>query len=254
MLSELSIPTPVWLPPPVDLALQPGEIHLWRASLALDSTLYHQLVSTLTPDERQRAERFYRQEHQSRFVACRAFLRAILGHYLDRAPEQIQFCYGSHGKPAIEQSINSLGLEFNLSHSENIALYAIALHHRTGIDLEAIRPVSDLEQLSKRFFAPQEHLAIQSLPVDERLHGFFQYWTLKEAVLKAVGDGLSKLEEVEVAIADGSVQLIQLGAESLPIGVWSLWQCIPAPGYVASLAVEGTTQQFRFWQWQSQLL
>lgn len=248
MPSNVPIPTPTWLPPPLELTLQEGEVHLWLANLQVGFALHQQLWQSLTPDERQRAERFYRQEHQHRFVASRGILRTILGRYLVAAPEQIRFSYGSHGKPFVELPANLPGLEFNLSHSQDMALYAIALHHRIGVDLEAIRPVADLEQLTRRFFAPPEHQMIQSLPVAAQQQAFFQFWTLKEAVLKGAGDGLTKLEQVEVAIAPDSAQLVRLGEASLP--AWSLWHCVPTPGYVAALAIEGSEQQLVFWQWQ----
>jgi 4'-phosphopantetheinyl transferase len=228
--------------------VQQGEVHLWCASIQVDPAVQQQLLQTLTPDERQRAERFYRQEHQQRFVASRGILRAILARYLNTSPEQIQFDYGSHGKPFVKSPANLPKLEFNLSHSQDRALYAIALHHRIGIDLEAIRPVADLEQLTRRFFALAEHQTIQSLPDDARQQAFFQFWTLKESVLKGLGDGLTKLEEVEVAIAPNFVQLVRLG-ETSP-SAWSLWQFIPAPNYMAALAVEGKEQRLVFWQWE----
>ncbi|MBW4420279.1 MAG: 4'-phosphopantetheinyl transferase superfamily protein [Myxacorys californica WJT36-NPBG1] len=91
-------------------------------------------------------------------------------------------------------------LQFNVAHSQDFALYAFSRDRLVGIDVEQIRPVDNLESLTRRFFLPSEHAAICSADPDAQARLFFRYWTCKESFLKATGDGLGKLGELEIAL------------------------------------------------------
>jgi 4'-phosphopantetheinyl transferase len=160
-----------------------SEVHIWQVNL--DNLNLHYL----SKNEQAKADRFKFDQHRTRFIAGRSFLRSLLSQYLQTDPMSLEFEYASHGKPSLKQS----QIQFNLAHSQHLALYAVTYDRLVGIDIEAIRPVDDLENLVKRFFLPSEHKAIQ---LDHSL--FFQYWTCKEAFLKATGTGLSKLKEIEI--------------------------------------------------------
>jgi 4'-phosphopantetheinyl transferase len=134
-------------------------------------------------------------------------------------------------------------------------LCAVAQTTRVGIDLEYLRPVDDLNQLTQRFFTTQEHLAIRALPSEEeQLQSFFQHWTCKEALLKAVGEGLVGLSKIEVAIANGSVKLVRCQADSEQTHQWVIELLSPAPNYVAAIAINSYEREYRnqlaFWQWK----
>ena len=204
-----------WLSSPVDLTLSQDEVHVWRADLDLPAARLQQLVQSLSADEQVRAERFYFEQHRQRFIAGRGILRILLGRYLSVEPQQLRFDYTSSGKPALAKTGDSR-LQFNLSHSQGLALYAVTRDRQIGIDLEQLRPTADVEQIAQRFFSAQEYAAIQSLPPDQKLEAFFRYWTCKEAYLKATGDGLSQLERIEVEIIPGEpVKLLRI-LEDLP--------------------------------------
>lgn len=233
----VSLNCPEWINPP-DILELPGEnVHIWRVGLALSISTLQELAQTLSPDESQRAARFRFDRDRDRFIGGRGSLRAILSRYLKTNPAELRFCYGSSGKPALKHSSGNLTLEFNLAHSQDLMLCAIAQNARIGIDLEYLRPVSDLKQLTHRFFAAQEHRAIQALPIDQQLPFFFQHWTCKEAVLKAVGEGLADLSEVEVAITDSRVDLVRWVEKSPFVDAWRIELFSPAPNYTAAIAV-----------------
>ncbi|MBW4552055.1 MAG: 4'-phosphopantetheinyl transferase superfamily protein [Aphanocapsa sp. GSE-SYN-MK-11-07L] len=222
-----------WQIPPANISLKLAEVHLWRASLLPEQTA--EFWCLLSQDEQQRAEKFRQPKAQQWFIAARGILRLLLSRYLNCPPQALAFTYGAHGKPMLQRSFNDLRLEFNLTHSGDLALYAFTLEHPLGIDLEQIRPDFNYLAIAQRFFSAQEVASLLSLPLAEQPTAFFQIWTAKEAYIKAEGGsvfaGLSQFE----------VKLLQIPAEN----AWRIDQPIsdrcllytlnPGPDYVASL-------------------
>ncbi|MDM9383163.1 4'-phosphopantetheinyl transferase superfamily protein [Chlorogloeopsis sp. ULAP01] len=232
-----------WFPAPTDLTLLPDDVHLWRIELERSQLELESLLTTLCGDEVARANRFYFQQHQERFIAGRGILRAILGRYLQIEPQAVQFDYQAQGKPLLAGKFACSGLSFNLSHSQDLALCAVTTHRPIGVDLEYIRSVSDVESLAQRFFAPREYAVVRSLPPDQKQQIFFRYWTCKEAYLKATGVGIAHLEEVEIFLTPESPAKLNTDEE------WSLVELIPAPNYVAATAVAGSRFNLKCWQY-----
>jgi 4'-phosphopantetheinyl transferase len=222
-------------------------VHIWRADLNLPESQIRSLGKTLAPDEHNRADRFYFERDRKHFIAGRGILRSILGRYLNLEPAQLEFSYGSRGKPALANLGMGETLSFNLSHSHELALYAIAHTSWVGIDLEHIRPMDKVEQLVKRFFSAREYAVICSLPDDQKQEAFFRAWTCKEAYLKAIGDGLPGLDGVEVSLTPGEpTALLSIQGDEEAASRWSVSQLIPAPGYMAALAVEGRSWSLEY--------
>ncbi|MBD2344728.1 4'-phosphopantetheinyl transferase HetI [Anabaena subtropica] len=230
-----------WLPQPTNLTLFPDEVHLWRIHLDQPESQLQHLGATLSSDELARANRFYFPEHRQRFTAGRGILRSILGRYLGVEARQVKFEYESRGKPILAD--NQTGLLFNLSHSQDLALCAVNYTRQIGIDLEYLRPTSDLESLAKRFFLPREYELVRSLPDEQKQKIFFRYWTCKEAYLKATGDGIAKLEEIEIALTPTEPAKLQTSP------AWSLLELVPDDNCVAAVAVAGFGWQPKFWQY-----
>ncbi|XGW00321.1 MAG: 4'-phosphopantetheinyl transferase superfamily protein [Leptolyngbya sp. BL-A-14] len=233
------------------LTLTDTEIHIWQANLMLSSYEREQFAKTLSADEQARANRFRFLQDTHRFVVSRGILRALLGQYLQIDPAQIAFGYSERGKPSLANAQATAGLVFNLSHSEDFMVCAIARQGCVGIDLEYIRPITDLEDLTKRFFSPQEHTAIHALSGEARLRSFFQHWTCKEALLKATGDGLISLSAIRVSIEDNRAQLLSWQSATHPGKQWSLHLFEPASGYVAAIAMDAPHHSITFCQWNS---
>ncbi|MCW5313594.1 4'-phosphopantetheinyl transferase superfamily protein [Nostoc sp. KVJ3] len=233
----------IWQPAPTDLTLLQDEIHVWRIDLNQPESQLQNLTATLSSDEIARAERFYFPKHRQHFIAGRGSLRTILGRYLDIKPSQVQFNYQQRGKPVLADTFAESGLAFNLSHSQELGLCAVNCTRPIGVDLEYIRPMSDLEALAKRFFLPREYDMLRSLSPNQQQEVFFRYWTCKEAYLKATGDGLSQLEQVEVSLTPTEPAKLQLSED------WSLFELVPANNYVAAVAVANFGWDLKCWQY-----
>ena len=240
----------IWLVPPAALTLTAGEVHLWRTDLDRNSQEVQEFLATLSADEKARALRFYFQQHRQRFIVARGTLRRILGRYLDLAPAQVEFEYSPQGKPKLAASCNGKELQFNLSHSQGLALYGVARYRRIGVDLEYLRPMEEVEQLVKRFYSAREFAAISPLSPQEREKAFFRGWTAKEAYLKATGSGLGGgLDRVEVSLVAGTpLQLLSLEGNTEAASRWHLSDLPLHPDYIATVAVEGRNCHLKFWQ------
>ena len=213
------------------------ELHIWRASLVPGGATLAELRSLLSADELQRATRFVFARDRDRFVAARGHLRCILSRYLDIAPQRLRFVYGPHGKPALERSAG-VGIEFNLSHSGELALVAITRDRRVGVDIELLRATLDYTPLLRDLFAPREQQAFAGLPADEGRLRFFRGWVCKEAYIKACGEGLAHPPAaVEVEFPAHAPAVLRLPASATT--PWSLYLLAPDQDYAAAAVAEG---------------
>jgi 4'-phosphopantetheinyl transferase len=226
------------------------EVHLWRVNLDLPPDKIEELAQILSADEKARAERFYFQQHRHRFIVARGTLRTILGHYLAIEPHRIEFEYSPRGKPKLAQSFGGKRIEFNLSHSQDLALYGFTRDRAIGVDLEYMRPMTDAQKIAQRFFSAQESAVIDALPESEKLMAFFRGWTAKEAYLKATGDGLAgSLDRVEVSLApDEPMRLLAIDGNVQAAAGWRLHSLVPAANYLATIAIEGHDWTLSCWQ------
>lgn len=183
--------TDVWCFPPKTLKLESDEVHVWRASLDLEASSIQSLLDILCVEEQQRAERYHFPKDRDRFIVARGLLRVIISYYLGKEPRDLQFVYNQYGKPALSEAYNREPLCFNLSHSRELALYAVTQNRNLGVDLEYIRTGFPCEEIAERFFSPQENAILRTLPLDMKHKAFFTCWTRKEAYIKATGKGLS---------------------------------------------------------------
>lgn len=231
-------------------ALGAGEIHLWWAELSQPVKRLAKLAATLTADERERAARFRFPAHQNRFIAGRGLLRELLGTYLDRPPAMLRFTQGPQGKPALAGQEAEATLYFNLSHSGDRALYAVA-GREVGVDLEAMDRRLDYAAIAERICTPCEWAVFQTFSA-ERIHEqFLACWTRKEAVAKALGGGLaSGLSTLDVCfrdsgLSDGRVGFASAGRE------WSVLNVPLESGWIGALAAVGVNWNWRIWRWEN---
>lgn len=234
-------------------------VHVWRVSLVQPPHRIQQLRLSLSPDELARADRFRFREHRERFIVARGMLRVILGRYLGQSPERLQFCHNPYGKPALKvggTDGTGMGLpptlHFNMSHSRNMALYALASDRPLGIDLEYVQSQeADLASRIVRFFSSSEQEAFQRFPTEERNVAFFKGWTRKEAYMKARGLGFAlPFKQFDVSIAPHEpARLLADRHDPQAVGNWTLQDLEPGEGYVAALAARGTDWHTGCWQW-----
>ncbi len=241
-----------WLAPPATLQVERAEAHVWRARLDLPGSRIQALKQTLTVEERARAGRFRFATDRTRFIASRGTLRAMLGHYLGRAPGAIRFAYNAYGKPILVEEPEDDPIQFNVSHSQDLALYAFTPTGDIGIDLEQItKEVKDYEQIARRFFSAAEVKALLSVPVEQRQEAFLNCWTRKEAYVKARGLGLSLvLNQFDVSLMPGEpAKLLATRETGQEASAWALHALAASPGSIAALAVQSTVSTIRCWQW-----
>lgn len=240
-----------WCNPPSKLILGQEEIHVWRADLNVNQQLLEALEDTLEMKERHRANRFHFEKDRRHFISARGILKIILGRYLKLKPKRLKLVYTTHGKPKIANEMDHNYLKFNLSHSHGLALYAITLGREIGIDIESVRANLSFEKIAKRFFSPLEFKMFSALPPSERIEGFFNCWTRKEAYIKAIGEGLSiPLNQFDVTLnPSDEAKIVSIKGDPILASSWSLYALIPAPGYVGALAVEGKNLRIKYWMW-----
>jgi len=197
-------------------------------------------ATLLSDAERQRAGRFAFDRDRRRFTVARAQLRWLLSARLGVRPETVELVYGARGKPALARHFADSDLRFNVSHSDDFAVYAFASGREIGVDVEAIRVIRDADDIAARFFSRRENEAYLALHPREKPQGFFNCWTRKEAFIKALGNGLyHPLDRFDVSLAPGEPARI-LRVESTPgdhCG-WRMESFSPAAGFVAAVVIE----------------
>jgi 4'-phosphopantetheinyl transferase len=173
----------------------------------------------------------------------RAPLRVVLASYLGISAEYVGLVDGPHGRPELDIA-HDRSLAFNWSHSGEHAVIAVARGIQPGIDLERVRPRSRALELARRFFTAEEAAALAALPEATRGEVFLEYWTAKEAVLKALGRGIAfGLDRLGLARRDGQLQLASFAGEDL--GAWQLRPLRLGPSFVAALAWRGGVRRVR---------
>jgi 4'-phosphopantetheinyl transferase len=221
------------------LNLGVNDVHIWYLDLNLYLDKLEEFKAILSQEELTKAFKFKFEKHQNRFIITRANLRLILSKYINIAPENIEFIYSEKGKPSLAQNYDDLGIEFNLSHSGELALYAVTKDKRIGIDVEKIRTNCDVESIAKRFFCESEYQFISRLPEGEKQRVFYQVWTRKEAYLKATGEGLGGgLDTIELDLESKDTKIISIKGEEKTSNNWYLYELKMPENYLASLAVE----------------
>lgn len=212
------------------------EIEVWLARLDLDADQIRHCLVQLSPQELRRAERFRFERDRRRFVCARGILRLLLGERLGIKPAEIAFAQTRSGKPCLADGAASI--HFNLSHSGERALYAISRACEPGVDIEYLNRDIDYTGLAGRFFAQRECAALQRIPESGRKRAFLAGWTRKEAVIKAIGDGLSlPLDRFEVTLApDAAPRLLDSAAVPQLAGHWDLYAPDVGSGYIAAVA------------------
>ena len=215
-----------------------NEIHFWSAQIDGSDEEVAQLTQVLSTEEIDRAERYHFEKHKRRFIVSRGILRTLLSTYLQRPPHQIEFRYGPKGKPYLADPLAESAVQFNLSHSENLAAYVVSFDVEVGVDIEVIRPIRDALSIARRFFAPAEFAELQALPQSEQSEAFFACWTRKEAFIKATGDGLSRrLDQFAVSLKRGvKPQLVRLEENEGEASLWTIHDIRPFQDAIAAVA------------------
>jgi 4'-phosphopantetheinyl transferase len=233
------------------LTLGATEVQVWHGSLDQSPGVVERFSQILSDDEHARAKRFHFEIDRKHFIVARGYLRLLISRYQEIPPAEIQFAYSAYGKP---QLLTSTALvrpfHFNLAHSGGIALYAFTRVGEIGVDVELIRPDFTTDDIAQRFFSPAEFDCLKRMSEKLRHEAFFSCWTRKEAIIKAVGTGLSlPLNQFDVTLSPGEpAKLLRTTWDESEAARWSLKAIDVGPNYAAAVAVAGHDWQLTSYQ------
>ncbi len=193
-------------------------VHLWWADLARDGLEIDRLQALLSPSERDRAARFHTVELRRRFITGRGILRTLLGSYLAEDPAGVPLTVGDFGKPRLAGQRPTL--YFNVSHADDLAVYAFAGECEIGVDVERVQPVAEWQDIAASHFEESEAATLTALPETQRATAFIGAWTRHEARLKVSGLGWGTTRPRDST-------------------AFSFCPIAPPAGFAASLAVAG---------------
>lgn len=217
--------------------LQTRSVALWQASLDICPRQIRRFRQLLSREEAARAQRFLSETHRRRFVAAHGILRQILGRLTGICPKQLEFSDQGRGRPGLKNDLPFDFFCFNLSHSRDMMVLGVCLKGPVGVDVEWIKPAADISGLADRFFSSAEARAVRSRSRESAKVLFYQYWTFKEAYLKATGEGIARLGDIEIHHrSDGSYGLADRGCSM--DGKWTILPVFPRPGYAGAVAVK----------------
>ena len=227
-------------------AIEPHTAHVWSFDLRADAERLARLGDLLSADERARAGRYRFDRHRRRFIVGQGTLRLLLGGYTTLEPAEVRFALGEKGKPSLVQRPD---VHFNLSHSSERGVIAVAREGPVGVDVELLRDLADADDIARRFFSRREAAAYLATPPEQRSRAFFNCWTRKEAFVKALGEGLFvSLDRFDVSLEPGRpARLEAIEGDAAAAREWTLSELAPAEGYIGALATRWRPASVRAW-------
>jgi len=220
-------------PTPEDAA----HVDVWFGSLDAPDAVLRELRETLSEDELEHASRFHFKRERDRYIAGRGLLRALLADYTGKAQPALRFEYSRYGKPRLRDGGD---ITFNVSHSANRVVFAVARGAPVGVDIEVLDSKPSDELVARQFFSDTEVRDFLALQLDARPRAFLTCWTRKEAFIKARGEGLNlPLQDFDVTLTPGvAPQLRRTAWDPSEPSQWLLFDLTDrCEGCVAALAV-----------------
>lgn len=222
-----------------------NSVHLWWSLLDVDDRRLKTLSALLSKEEAERAKHYISKTHGCRFTAARGMLRRLLGFYLEMPPREVPIARDGLGKPYLANAGGLNPINFNLSHSGGMALFGLTVDRRIGVDLECLRTRRSPTELSSRFFDSEVAGAVAEAPESIRLSVFLRYWTVKEAYLKASGEGIRRLKDLRthVPLGENSKGIIKKSSGNGDV-IWTFLRLSSLPNHEAAAVAEGENLEF----------
>jgi 4'-phosphopantetheinyl transferase len=220
--------------------LPPDEVHLWCAGTEIgDPALVAAYQRLLTREEAARYARFLVEEPRRQYLVTRALVRTVLSRYVAIPPEAWTFVRNEHGRPEVGGPPGAERLRFSLSNTRGLVVCAVARTCEVGVDVEDLESRVNPQAIARQFLSPVERSALESLPIEEQRRRFFEYWTLKEAYLKARGLGLSlPLDQFSFHLGEGGLIRISFdsGLDDDP-RAWQFTLLAPTARHLLAVAI-----------------
>jgi 4'-phosphopantetheinyl transferase len=225
------------------VALSLNEIHLWLAfyDRITDERLHCTYRELLDRAEREQESRFYFRRDRRRYLVTRALVRTVLSRYVSIDPADWIFRTNPYGRPEVSNpEAQGAHLSFNISHTHSLIVLGVRWRGALGVDVENIRARDASLDLAKHFFAPVEAAALAAIPHCQQQYRFFEYWTFKEAYIKARGMGLSlPLDKFSFHYPNDRTATIEIHPELADDpSRWQFWQFRPTPEYLVAVCAE----------------
>ncbi len=208
----------------------------------------------LSDEEQARALRYKFPQHQQQFVIFHGFMRQVLARYLGLELHEVVFKKGDKGKPYIITSdSDKVALQFNLSHTQNVALLALSSDLELGVDIEHTARKTDWQGISRRFFTDTEQAALLSLTEKEQEEAFYDLWTRKEAYMKVIGSGLALAPtQFSLTVLPQPPALISHDSDKFRPDWCVQFQSLSLPenldGFCATVAASGSIESCRIYE------
>jgi 4'-phosphopantetheinyl transferase len=234
-------------------SLSSSEVHVWTISISSLGDDPHSRLNLLSADELERRASFRFDEDKRRFSLTREVLRILVGAHTHTDPPDVAFSISPAGKPRLANP--SCNLRFNVTHSGDFAMIALARDREVGVDLEMQRPDLAGEELVARCFSENGHHRWLQMAVARRTEAFFRLWTAKEAFIKATGAGLSMpLNSFDVELLEGcELRLAATRQNPKDALRWNIQNLAAPAGYCAALATEGESGLIHQFVWEGPL-
>ena len=216
-----------------------GDVVVLHVDLREEAAREAEALAWLDEVERERCGRFLYDGPKRRFALCRAALRAVLCERLGCRKEQLRFGSNEFGKPFALLRGEMAPVSFNVSHSGDHGLIAYASQGWLGVDVEERVPRKNLEGLIESVLGESERAELAPADGNDRLHGFMKLWTIKEALVKAVGLGMS-INMLDLEVPRAMRQGEKGGIFELPQTPGMIWrlQDLGTESFAAALAHE----------------
>ena len=238
-----------WQTPPDDLGISPRHVDIWLTSTELEEEQVRAYAKYLSQAELARAQKFRSKTGYREYIVTRGLLRQALSETAGLDLAGVDFMYGEHGKPCLDARVSGKAVAFNVSHSHGLALVALTLGGRLGVDLEKIRPEVGWRELAGRYFAEAEIRDLDDRLQGDDLKAFYACWTRKEAFVKALGAGVSygfKQFDVSVGPEEDYADLTIRSQDEDTAG-WLVKNLLVPDSHIAALAVDRPACYFRLW-------
>lgn len=227
------------------------EVHLWRADLREKRGSLEAMAKVLSDEELASSRRFRFGRDAELFILSHGALREILSLYLGVEPKRIPIVTAAGGRPELGESLHMQvpgRIRFNLSHSGTMAAIAVMLDCNIGVDIEYMDPGFPAMEAAKHVLTEDELDLLQSCQEEKRTETFYRLWTRREALLKAIGAGLSGC-----GYGSGKPEAIPFPKEEASFGFheeggWTFWG-MESDGHCISVAAEGSGLHLRLFRW-----